>query len=304
MLKEVGLRGNITAYHLGFIIGPRINACGRLRHAKEALELFLTSEEKKAKELVLNLSADNQERRSIEGKIYRDAKIIIEENNYTKDRIIIAEKDSWHEGVVGIVASTISEDYYRPSILLALKDNKLKGSARSIPGIDITEVLTTCQKYLSSYGGHSQAAGLELQADKLSQLRTCVNEYAQKFNENIFARKRSFDMQITLDQLTDDVVYFLRYFEPTGMANPQPVFLGTDLEVVGVPRVVGNDHLKFTLRDGKKAIDAIAFNQADKILDIEVGKTKLDCLFSISEDSFTGKKKTMLKIKEMRKSVK
>ena len=304
MLKEVGLGGDITAYHLGFIIGPRINACGRLRHAKEALELFLTNEEEEAKKLVQNLSSDNQERRSIEERIYREAKIIIEEKRHDQDRIIIVANQGWHEGVVGIVASSICEDYYRPSILLAVKDNLLKGSARSIPGIDITEGLTACQRYLNKYGGHSQAAGLELEMTELEHLRTCINDFAQKYDESIFARQRSYDMQITLDQLTEDVVYFLKYFEPTGMANPQPVFLSRDLEVVGVPRVIGNDHLKFSLRDGKKVIDAIAFCQADKILNIEVGTTRLDCLFSISEDSFTGKKKTVLKIKEMRESAK
>jgi single-stranded-DNA-specific exonuclease len=239
----------------------------------------------------------------IEVKIYREAKLMIEEHMPTKDRIIIAEKQGWHEGVVGIVASTICEDYYRPSILLSVKDNVLRGSARSIPGIDITEGLTTCQKYLCRYGGHSQAAGLELETGKLTQLRTCMNEYAQKFDDSIFTRKRSYDMQISLDQLTKDVVYFLKYFEPTGLANPQPIFLCRNLEVVGIPRVVGTDHLKFTVRDNTKVIDAIAFCQAEKILDIEVGKTRLDCLFSISEDSFAGKKKTTLKIKEMKESV-
>jgi len=303
MLKQVGLRGDITAYHLGFIIGPRINACGRLRHAEEALELFLTNDMKKATELVGNLSADNQERRSIEGKIYREARSMIEELGYAKDRIIIAQKQGWHEGVVGIVASTISEDFYRPSILLSAKENVLKGSARSIPGIDITEGLSVCQEYLSRYGGHSQAAGLELEISKITQLRVCINEYAQKFDDTIFTKKRSYDAQVSLDQLTEDVVYFLKYFEPTGLANPQPVFLGKNLEVVGVPRVVGSDHLKFALRDNNRVLDAIAFCQAGKILDIEVGKTRLDCLFSISEDSFTGKKKTTLKIKEIKVSI-
>jgi len=303
MLKEIGLRGEITAYHLGFIIGPRINACGRLRHAKKALELFLTDNDSKATEFVKELSADNKERRSIEETIYREARSIIDGCEYAKDRIIIVQKQGWHEGVVGIVASTISEDYYRPSILLSVKENILKGSARSIPGIDITEGLAACQEHLNSYGGHSQAAGLELATDKLAQLRVCISEYAQKFDDAIFTKKRSYDAQISLDQLTEDVIYFLKYFEPTGLANPQPVFLGKNLEVVGVPRVVGSDHLKFSLRDNNRVIDAIAFSQAGKILDIEVGKTRLDCLFSIAEDSFTGKKKTTLKIKEMKESV-
>lgn len=302
MLKETGLKGELTAYHLGFVIGPRINACGRMRDAKEALELFLTKDEKRARKLVQNLSVDNQKRRRVEEEIYREAKYIIEDKQLTKDRVIIAEKEDWHEGVVGIVASRICDEYYKPSILLSIKKKIAKGSARSIPDIDITEGLSVCKKLLTRYGGHSQAAGLELDINKLPLLRKCMNEYAQKFDDAIFEKKRSYDMQISLDELSEDVVYFLKYFEPSGLANPQPVFLGKNLEVVGVPRVVGSDHLKFSLRDGSQVFDAIAFCQAGRILDIEVGKTRLDCLFSIAEDSFTGKKKTMLKIKEMKKS--
>ena len=302
ILKETRLKDDLMSYHLGFIIGPRINACGRMRDAKEALELFLTNERTKATEFVQNLSDDNQERRVIEDIIYQEAKFIIQENRFDKDRIIVVGKENWHEGVVGIVASKISEEAYKPVIILSLKEDIAKGSARSIPGLDIAEALSACQDMLVRYGGHSQAAGLELRVEKLAQLRQCINDYALKFDEAIFKRKHSYDMEISLDEITEEVVYFLKFFEPTGMANTQPVFLGVNLEVVGVPRVVGKKHLKFVLRDGDKTFGVIAFNQADKILEIEVGKTKLDCLFSIAEDSYGGKRKKVLKIKEMKKS--
>ncbi len=302
ILKETRLKDDLMSYHLGFIIGPRINACGRMRDAKEALELFLTNERTKATESVQNLSADNQERRLIEDTIYQEAKFIIQENQFDKDRIIVVGKENWHEGVVGIVASKISEEVYKPVIILSLKEDIAKGSARSIPGLDIAEALSACQDLLIRYGGHSQAAGLELRAEKLAQLRQCINDYALKFDEAIFKRKHSYDMEIGLDEITEEVVYFLKFFEPTGMANTQPIFLGANLEVVGVPRVVGKNHLKFVLRDGDKTFGVIAFNQADKILEIEVGKANLDCLFSIVEDSYGGKRKTVLKIKEMKKS--
>ncbi len=303
MLKETGLRDELMSYHLGFIIGPRINACGRMRDAKEALELFLTNDQTKATKFAQNLSADNKERRLIEDTIYQEAKFLIQENQLDKDRIIVVGKENWHEGVVGIVASKISEELYKPAIILSVKQDIAKGSARSIPGVDITETLSVCQDKLIRYGGHSQAAGLELSIEKLAQLRQCINDYALKFDEAIFKRKHSFDMKISLDEITEDVVYFLKYFEPTGLANPQPLFLSTNLEVVGVPRVVGNGHLKFALRDGGKTFGVIAFNQAGKILEIEPGETRLDCLFSIAEDSYTRKKKTVLKIKEMKKSI-
>ncbi len=110
-----------------------------------------------------------------------------------------------------------------------------------------------------------------------------------------------YDVELSLDKITDEVMYFLKYFEPTGMANPQPVFLGKGFEVVGIPRVVGSNHLRFALRNNNKTFNAIAYGQADSILNIEVGKTALDCLYSIAEDSFYGKQKVMLKVKEMKR---
>lgn len=302
MLEETGLTRGLTSYHLGFIIGPRINACGRLRDAKEALELFLTKDKSTAAKFVRSLSEDNKRRQEIEDTIYQEAKDLIEKEGRDKHKVIVVGKEEWHEGVVGIVASRISDNYYRPVILLSLKKDVAKGSARSISGFDITEALSFCSNLLTKYGGHSQAAGLEMKKDKFSQLREYINEYAQKFDDNIFKRKNLYDIELKLDEITDDIVYFLKFFEPTGTANPQPVFLGRDFEVVGVPRVVGSNHLKFALRNKGKAFDAIAYGQAENILDIEVGKTKVDCLFSISEDSFLKKKKVVLKVKGMKKT--
>ncbi len=302
LLEETGLKGGLTSYHLAFIIGPRINACGRLRDAKEALELFLTTDKPTAVKLVNGLSEDNRRRQEIEGIMYQEAKDIIAKHGWNRDRVIIIGKEEWHEGVVGIVASRISEDYYRPAILLSLNKDGAKGSARSIPGFDITEALSSCSGILTKYGGHSQAAGLEMQRDKFSELRGCLNDYAGEFDDSIFERKRLYDIKLDLDEIDDDMVYFLKFFEPTGTGNPQPIFFGEDFEVIGVPRVVGSQHLKFALRKRGKAFGAIAYGMADTILDIEVGKTKIDCLYSVSEDSFFGKKKVVLKVKAMEKS--
>ena len=302
ILEEVGLEGELTSYHLGFIIGPRINACGRLRDAKEALELFLTKDRDCARGLARNLSLDNQSRKEIEDTIYNEAKILIECEARVKDNIIVLGKEGWHEGVVGIVASRISEDYYRPAIILSLKKDSAKGSARSVTGFDITDALSSCHDLLIKYGGHSQAAGLEMKTDNINQLREQINSYIKNFGTDIFQRRSFYDTALNLDEVTDEVLFFLKYFEPTGMANPQPVFLGEEFEVVGVPRVVGSDHLKFALRNRGKAFDAIAYGQAESILNIEVGKTRVNCLYSVSENSFTGKKKPVLKVKEMRKN--
>jgi len=302
LLEETGLKRGLTAYHLGFIIGPRINACGRLRDAKEALELFLTKDTSHAAKLARDLSQDNTRRQEVETTIYSEAKGLIEQEGRDRDRVILVGKQGWHEGVIGIVASRISEDYYRPTILLALKKDVAKGSARSIKDIDITEVLHSCAPLLIKFGGHSQAAGLEMKREGVAELRDCINRYAEKFDDEIFKKRSLYDIELNLDEITDEVVYFLKFFEPTGAANPQPIFLGENFEVVGVPRVVGDKHLKFALRNREKALGAIAYNQAENILNIEVGKTRVDCLYSVAEDSFLGKRKIVLKVKEMRKT--
>ncbi len=301
LLEETGLKGGLTSYHLSFIIGPRINACGRLHDAKEALTLFLTSDKSEAIKLARNLSEDNKRRQKIEDSIYHEAKDLIEKRGIDRNKVIVVGREGWHEGVVGIVASKISEDFYRPTILLAIEKDRAKGSARSIPGFDVSDALGFCSDVLTKYGGHSQAAGLEMKIDNLSHLQERMNEYAEKFDERLFRKKSLYDIKLSLDEITDEVVYFLRFFEPTGSANPQPVFFSEDVEVVGVPRVVGTNHLKFAMRDKGKTFDAIAYGQAESILDIEVGKTRLDCFYSVSEDSFFGKRKVVLKVKEMKR---
>ncbi len=302
MLKETGLKQPITAYHLGFVIGPRINACGRLRDAKSALELFLAQDMSRASELAHSLSLDNDERKGIEETIYREALQIVGTERREKDRIIITAKKDWHEGVLGIVASRVITDYFHPAIVLSLRGEIAKGSARSVPGFNITEAIGFCQNLLTKYGGHAQAAGLEMPSKNLDAFRACINDYAQGCESALFERKSLYDLELDLTEITPELVYFLKYFEPTGTANPQPVFLGKDFEVVGIPRVVGSNHLKIALRHKGKAFPAIAFGQAADIMNIEVGKTKVHCLYSVAEDSFFGKKKVTLKIREMQKA--
>jgi len=302
LLKESKLNNRISSYHLGFIIGPRINACGRLRDAKEALELFLTDDYDRAVQLAERLSADNRERQAIEEQIYREAFDLVSSSGEDKKRVIVLGKEEWHEGIVGIVASRISEYFHRPTILLSLKEKTAKGSARSIPDFDITEALKYCSRLLLKFGGHSQAAGLEIRKEDFIKFSESINKYAASFDAAVFERKRFYDVELDLSDITDELIHFLKYFEPTGMANPQPVFLGRNFEIVGVPRVVGSDHLKFALRNNGRVFSAIAYGRGDAILEIEPGKTRIDCLYSIHEDSFFGKKKVVLKIKEMKKT--
>lgn len=302
LLDETGLKKGVTAYHLGFIIGPRVNACGRLHDAHEALEMFLVNDKEVAREHARTLSRHNAQRQAIEAKMYEDARALIDQEKLYEDRVIVVGREEWHPGVVGIVASKLSDDYYKPTVLLALDRDAARGSARSISGFDITSALGACHELLTAFGGHTQAAGLELDRKHIPELRACLNHYAQKCDAEIFTEKKMYDLKLDLDEISEEVIHFLKYFEPTGFANPQPVFLGENCEVVGVPRVVGTNHLRCALRQNGVAYQAIAYGRAGDILNIEVGKTRVDCLYSISEDSFFGKKKVVLKIKDMRRT--
>ena len=301
LLKETGISKELNSYHLSFIIGPRINACGRLHDAKIALELLLTEDMPHALKLAHSLTVDNEERKKIQDETYAKAVSIMKDKDRDKDRIIVLAGDEWHEGVLGIVASRIATENFRPTIILTLKQETAKGSARSIPGFDITEAIGSCSALLKKFGGHTQAAGLEMDLDNLESFRTCINEHAQNLDASVFEKQSYYDTRLGLDEITSELIHFLKYFEPTGVANPQPVFLSEDLEVVGVPRVIGTNHLKIALRQGKKAFPAIAFERADEILGIEIGKTRVNCLYTLAEDSYLGKRKTSLKIKELEK---
>uniref|UniRef100_A0A7C4XKV6 Single-stranded-DNA-specific exonuclease RecJ n=1 Tax=candidate division WOR-3 bacterium TaxID=2052148 RepID=A0A7C4XKV6_UNCW3 len=301
LLEETSLKNGLSAYHLGFIIGPRINACGRLRDAQEAIDLFLTDDLAKAKELARNLSLDNQRRQKIEEEILNEAREMIEQEGLKDDRVIVIGKEGWHEGVVGLVASKVVEEYAKAAVVLCIKDEMAKGSARSVSGFDITEALSACQNLLTKFGGHKQAAGLEMKRENLLSLRESINQYAQKYEAEIFIKKHYYDLKLDPRELTPDVVFFLKYFEPTGNENPQPVFLGENFEIVGEPRVVGEDHLKFAVRKEGVVFQAIAYGRAQEILNLIPGQTRVNCLYTVSEDSFVGKRKTILKIKEMEK---
>lgn len=299
LLKETGLPKTLTSYHLGFVIGPRINACGRMHDAQSALELLLTDDPDRAAALARSLSQDNEKRKTVQDETYRAARAAIESSDLARQRIIVLAQPGWHEGVLGIVASRLASEYYRPAIVLSIKEETAKGSARSIPGFDITHAIGQCPDLLVKYGGHAQAAGLELRHENLERFRSCVNEYGRTVDDSIFEKKSYYDIELGLDEITPEVVHFLKYFEPTGIANPRPVFLGRDLEVVGVPRVVGANHLKLALRQGGQVMEAIAFDRADEILNIKIGQTRVNCLYSIADDSYTGRRKTVLRVHEM-----
>src|SRR5699024_6201147 len=171
----------IYAYHVGFVLGPRLNASGRLGLAKNGVELFLTEDNDEARELAEKLNEENIRRQDIENEILEEVeKQIIENINLEKEKVIVLASDKWHSGVIGIVASRIVEKYYRPTILFAIEGNEARGSARSIPTFNIYENLKKCSDYLIGFGGHKQAAGMLIETESIEKFRKKINKVADE----------------------------------------------------------------------------------------------------------------------------
>jgi single-stranded-DNA-specific exonuclease len=306
LLKIAGLSGKtITPYEIGFMLGPRINASGRISEAGKAVELLITEDEKRAEEIAKELDLENQKRQKIEEEILIKASEQVERMDLDKKRFLVLADESWHEGVVGIVASRIVERFYRPTILIALKEDRGKGSGRSIPGFHLYNALKSCEAQLLNFGGHKYAAGLTISRENINKFSDFIDDYTRNnTTEELFQKKIFIDAQASFYDFDEEFLNTLTKFEPFGPENPEPVFVTNGLEVVGYPKIVGKDkeHLRFKVRENKdRVIDVIAFGKSEAILKLVKGQEDhLDIVYYLDENSFAGRTKMQLKIKDMR----
>jgi single-stranded-DNA-specific exonuclease len=263
-LKQVsGLNGKkIGVGTVGFTLAPRINASGRLKRADIAFRLLTTESRDEAKELAITLDAVNRERQSVEESIAEQAKRACLREDLSATGAFVLSSEEWHSGVVGIVASRIAEEFYRPAALICVKDGVGRGSARSIPGFDLYEGLTRCSDLLRGFGGHKYAAGFTIREESIPQFRERLSALVMKtVGPEGFVRTLSVDGAVTLDELTIDLMREMEKLSPFGQGNPEPRLGARGLEVVS-SRIVGGGHLKLRLRGpGGKALDAIAFKR-------------------------------------------
>jgi single-stranded-DNA-specific exonuclease len=304
LLKVTGLlKKEITTYDIGFIIGPRINASGRLSGAEKVVTLLTTENKTEADIIAKELNQENASRQKIETEILDDVVRIIDQRNLATNKVLVLGSEKWHEGVVGIVASRIVERYFRPTILLSIKQDQAKGSGRSIPGFNIYQALTHCQDFLMGFGGHKYACGVVLPKDGIEQFSQKMQKYAQtNLGDELLQRKLYVDARTSLHQITNDMLDIIKQFEPFGQDNPGPVFMSQGLEIVGYPRRVGKDHLKFTVRENKtKVLEAIAYGRSEEILNLQKGKEDhLDIVYTFDEHSFAGKTKLQLVVRDLK----
>ncbi len=256
--------GNLSAGQIIFTIAPRINAVGRLGDANRAVDLFNAKTDEEAEVFAKVLESENLERRKIDEVTFSHALELVKDiDDFESNLGIVLHHESWHPGVVGIVASRLVEKFYRPSIMLTTIDGVAKGSARSIPGFNIYEAIEACKDLVVQFGGHKAAAGLEIEVDKIEEFRARFNEVLKgKLDSEDIVPEIKIDAKISLCDITPKFVRILDQFAPFGPGNMRPIFLAEDVKIIGNPRIVGTNHFvtTFCQNGDNKVYDAIGFN--------------------------------------------
>ncbi len=280
----------LTTYDLGFGIAPRLNAAGRIAHPRDSYDLLTTEDPKMAQVLARKLDKFNATRQDMLAKGIEQAVKIVEQNKLEQEKIIVID-GPWDEGIVGLIASRITDKYYRPSIVLSNNGEFLKGSARSIEGINITNAIGECESWLMSFGGHAQAAGLSLEKTSLSNFKKSMIIQANKFDKKAYQRKLKVDALIKPDQITVKNIQKLDKLAPFGPGNPKPIFCLENIKVESVD-VIGRDksHQKITYSCEQTDGCLLVFSYEKKEIGFEVGK-KFDIVFTAGINEFRGNKK-------------
>jgi single-stranded-DNA-specific exonuclease len=301
-LKAVsGIRGPVDTYHLGFQLGPRINAAGRIGQPMQALRLLTTDDPAEAREIADLLNRTNLQRRRLEKEMADEAFAEIEACfDPQKHYGLVVAKEGWHPGVVGIVASRVARRYNRPAIVMGIdKTGNARGSCRSIEAFDLLQGLRACAGHLLKFGGHKMAAGIEVAAGSIEPFTTAFNAAAANALEPIdLAPVQHIDSALSASELDRDFLHQLQRLHPFGQDNPEPVWALHDVQLAGRPRIVGEKHLKFSVASEGRTFDAIAFNHAlDQLPDGD-----LDLAFVLKENTWQGRTTLQLQIKDIRRS--
>ena len=303
LIKISGIQSpRINCNHLGFQIGPRLNAAGRVSKAELATECLLASEKERVNELAHYLDAENMKRKSIQEEIYDLVLKKIDENPKLKnEKVLVISGHGWHRGVIGIVASKVQSIYYKPIIIISIEEQFGYGSARSIPGFNIFNALQSLDSLFVNFGGHGQAAGLVILENKIDTFRQQINEIADNtLNLEDLIPKLSIDMEINLNHLTFDTINQIEIVEPFSVGNPPPVFITSGCRLKTSPRVIGQrkDHLKFQVSNQGLCYDCVCWQMADRKHELQ--NEHVDIVYTPSINEWRGNKSIQLEIKDFR----
>jgi len=308
LLEIAGLSGKIIdSYHISFLVAPRVNAAGRMSTPDIATRLLLASDEAMGEEvraLALQLAGENVRRQEEEAEILAAAKKIVQTDPDIGARtVLVVAGESWHRGVIGIVASKLVDAFHRPAIVLSIADGVAHGSCRSVPHFNMLGALERCATLFVRFGGHKQAAGLTMDASRVNELRLAVNEVADETlgPDELMPRLR-IDGDLTFRGITGGVAAGVAALAPFGAGNPRPVFSARRVEIVDGPRKLKERHLKMALRQDGRIFRAIAWRAAERHDYITEHKAALDVAFSLEQNQYNGETYVELTLADMRQS--
>lgn len=293
---------NLDSTTISFGVAPRINACGRMGHADEALNLFLSKDIYEVNELTKKLNDYNKMRQEKEKSIYEDAVNQIEKNKLYENCAIVVGGDNWHHGVIGIVSSKITDLYFKPSILLCYDDDLAKGSGRSIPGFDLHDALMKCQDTIEKFGGHSMAIGITIKKDNFDKFANELEQIAKDSKIDEIVPIINVDAKINLNQVSRETVESLKQLEPFGEGNKTPIFALKNLKVDSIRSLSEGKHIKMTLKDGNSVVNAIGFNLGYLADEYRIGD-KIDVVGTLEINSFNGVDSLQINLKDVMKSI-
>lgn len=284
----------ITPYDIGFILAPRINAIGRLEHAIDALRLLCTKDNARAKKLASYASNVNTDRQNLVKQQFEEAEAMVKKMKQIP-KIIILYSPNWHEGVIGLIAGKILEQYYRPAIIMTENNGVYKASVRSIVGFNITKFLKLFEKYLINYGGHAAAAGFSLEKSKAKEFIKAAQIKADTMlKDDLLVRRIEADLKMSISQISKKLIQALEKLEPFGIGNPKPKFYSTGI-IAGIRQLgASGDHLKLTVKDPKELrnvpVEMIAFKQGKKYKELSE-KQEIQIVYNLDLNKWGGVEK-------------
>lgn len=292
----------LTITDVVFIIAPRINAAGRMEHGQHAVNLLTVTDMEEAQKFAAEIEKFNYDRRELDQEITKEALLQIHENNEQDQFTTVVYKDSWHKGVIGIVASRLTETYYRPTLVFTKSGEKLAASARSVKGFDVYNALQQCSEFIEQFGGHKYAAGLTLLEEQYDGFKKQFEKVvSQTIDPNLLVAEISIDAQINLDDISPKLMRILKQFAPFGPQNMSPVFMSKGLMDTGYAKGVGQEetHLKLkATQNGSQPIDGIGFNLGNKLEKVK-NRRLFNAVFSLDENEWQGRVTLQLKIRDL-----
>lgn len=300
LLENAGIAGKaLTSTNVAFTLVPRINATGRMGAPERAVRLLISGYEEEAEVLSEEICADNEERRRVEAEIAEAAFADIEAKGYMKDRVVVVDGENWHHGVIGIVASRVTERCGKPCMIISRGETEAKGSGRSIEGFSLFEAICACGDLLIKFGGHPMAAGITLKPENIEAFRKRINRYAAERFPQMPTQTVTLDCKLNPAALSVSMAQSLTQLEPFGNGNPQPVFGLFNMELSNVTLVGGGGHLRLTLEKNGAVITAMRFNTKPEELPYHIGD-KIDLAVQLEAREFRGQPSLTVIVRDMK----